>query len=102
METDSRSYALRLAKAAVNMKYAHNNRHERRNGAKADRMANTRWFSSNNPALLILNTLHHNFWRPHMGLNEKTPAEVEGIIIPGDNKLHTLIRCAVARQQGFF
>ena len=102
METDSRSYTLHFAKAAVNKKHAHNNRHERRNGAKADRMANTRGFNSNNPALLILNILHHNFWRPHMGLNGKTPAEVEGIIIPGDNKLHTLIRCAVARQQGFF
>ena len=102
MDTDSRYYTLHFAKAAVNKKHAHNNRHERRNGAKADRMANTRGFNSNNPALLILNILHHNFWRHHTGLNGKTPAEVEGIIISGDNKLHTLIRCAVARQQGFF
>ena len=102
METGPQSYTLHFAKAAVNKKHARNNRHERRNGAKADRIANTRGFNSNNPVLLILNIIRHNFWRPHMGLNGKTPAEVEGIIIPEDNKLHTLIRCVVARQQNFF
>ena len=102
METDSQSYTLHFAKAAVNKKHAHNNRHERRNGEKADRMANARGFNSDTPALLILNIIHHNFIKPHMGLNGKTPAEVDGIFIPGDNKLLTLIRCAVARQQNFF
>ena len=102
MEVGPQSHILHFAKAAVNKKHAHNNRHERRNGTKADRIANTRGFNSNNPTLLILNIIHHNFWRLHMGLNGKTPVEVEGIIIHGDNKLHTLIRCAVARQQNFF
>ena len=81
METDSQSYTLHFAKAAANKKHADNNRHERRNGGKADRMANARGFNSDTPALLILNIIHHNFVKPHIGLNGKTPAEVEGIII---------------------
>ena len=102
METGPQSYTPHFAKAAVNKKHTRNNRHERRNGAKTGRIANTQGFNSNNPALLILNIIRHNFWRPHTGLNGKTPAEVEGTIMPGDSKLHTLIRCVVAWQQNFF
>ena len=86
---------LHLADAGINKVHVNNNRHERQNGEKADRMGNTRGFNSDTPALLILQIIHHNFLRPHMGLGGKIPAEVEGIILPGDDKLLSLIRCAV-------
>ena len=39
---------------------------------------------------------YHNFLRPHMGLGGMTSAEKAGIMIPGPDKLPTLIRCAAA------
>jgi len=38
--------------------------------------------------------LYHNYIRNHMGLDGKTPAEVCGIKIEGDNKWMTLIQNA--------
>jgi len=37
---------------------------------------------------------HHNYFRPHMGLDGKTPAEACGIEIQGGNKWKTLIQNA--------
>jgi len=37
---------------------------------------------------------HHNYFRLHMGLKGKTPAEVCGIEIKGDNKWITVIQNA--------
>ena len=36
----------------------------------------------------------HNFVRPHEVLDDKTPAEVWGIVIEGENKWMTLIQNA--------
>ena len=38
--------------------------------------------------------IYHNYFRPRMGLDGKTPAEVCGIEIQGDNKWKTLIQNA--------
>jgi len=38
--------------------------------------------------------LYYNFIRPHMALNDKTPAEACGIKIEGENKWLTLIQNA--------
>ncbi|MGC1709867.1 MAG: hypothetical protein WA799_08730 [Nitrosotalea sp.] len=38
--------------------------------------------------------LYHNYVRPHMGLDGKTPAEVCGINIEGKNKWMTIIQNA--------
>jgi len=38
--------------------------------------------------------MYHNYLRPHMGLDGKTPAEKCGIKIKGDNKWVTLIQNA--------
>jgi hypothetical protein len=38
--------------------------------------------------------MYHNYIRPHMGLDGKTPAEKCGIKIEGDNKWITLIQKA--------
>ena len=36
--------------------------------------------------------IYHNYIRPHMGLENKTPAELCGIEIKRDNKWRTLIQ----------
>jgi hypothetical protein len=38
--------------------------------------------------------IYHNYIRPHMALNGKTPAEVAGIKVDGDNKWITIIQNA--------
>jgi hypothetical protein len=38
--------------------------------------------------------IFHNFIRPHMGLDGKTPAEACGIAVEGKNKWRTLIQNA--------
>lgn len=38
--------------------------------------------------------MYHNYLRPHMSLDGKTPSEVCGIKIEGDNKWMTLIQNA--------
>ena len=45
---------------------------------------------------LLLNgyQMYHNYIRPHMGLDGKTPAEKCGMKIEGDNKWKTLIQNA--------
>ncbi len=38
--------------------------------------------------------IYHNYFRPHMALDGKTPSEVCGIEIKGDNKWITVIQNA--------
>lgn len=38
--------------------------------------------------------IYHNYIRPHMSLDGKTPSEVAGIKVEGDNKWITLIQNA--------
>jgi len=38
--------------------------------------------------------IYHNYFRPHISLDGKTPAEVCGIEIKGDNKWITVIQNA--------
>ncbi len=39
--------------------------------------------------------IHHNYIRPHQGLDGDTPADRAGIKIQGDNKWKTIIQSAV-------
>lgn len=43
--------------------------------------------------------LYYNFIRPHEALNGKTPSEVAGITIEGNNKWLTLMRTAIKQQK---
>ena len=43
------------------------------------------------PALIRMMIIHHNFFRPHMGLDGRTPAEAAGITIHGEDKWVTMI-----------
>jgi hypothetical protein len=46
------------------------------------------------PPILKGMRIYHNYIRPHQGLNNKTPAEVSGITIQGENKWKTIIENA--------
>ena len=53
-----------------------------------------RLLKKDDTAILAGCQLSHNYIRPHMGLEGKTPAEFAGIKIVGENKWLTLIQNA--------
>lgn len=71
-----------------------NNKMERLNGEVRDREKVMRGLKKMETPILRGYQLFHNYFRPHEGLNGKTPAEVCGINILGDNKWLTLIQNA--------
>ena len=74
--------------------FNNNNPHERLNGESRDRFKTVRGFGAENPALARLSILHHNFFRPRLGIGKRAPAEVAGITIQGGDKWITLIHNA--------
>jgi transposase-like protein len=72
----------------------HNNKMERMNGELRDREKVMRSLKTKDSPIFDGLQLYHNFFRPHMGLNGKTPAEVAGITIEGADKWATVIRNA--------
>ena len=85
---------IHIHNAAVQKRHLNNNMYERQNGTIRDRIKTVRGFNSEHPALLRLFIMYYNFIRPHMGLNNKTPAEAMGIRIDGDDKWKTLLAFA--------
>jgi len=71
-----------------------NNKMERFNGEVRDREKIMRSLKKSDSPILSGYQLFHNYIRPHMALNEKTPAEVAGIEIKGQNKWLTQIQNA--------
>ena len=71
-----------------------NNKMERLNGEFRDREKVVRGLKKEESPLLSGYQIYHNYVRPHMALNGKTPSEVCGIEIQGDNKWKTLIQNA--------
>jgi hypothetical protein len=71
-----------------------NNKMERMNGEIRDREKITRNFKKMDTPLLTGLQLFHNYFRPHEGLKERTPAEIAGIKIEGSNKWVTVIQNA--------
>ena len=70
----------------------HNNKMERQNGEVRDREKVMRGLKKpDSPAIKGLQ-IYHNFFRPHMGLKGKTPAEAAGIRIEGENPWVTVIQ----------
>jgi putative transposase len=72
----------------------HNNKMERMNGEIRDREKTMRGLKTKETAILQGYQLFHNYIRPHMALNGKTPSEACGITIEGKNKWITLIQNA--------
>jgi len=72
----------------------HNNKMERFNGEIRDREKIVRGIKNPNSPLLEGYQIYHNYIRPHMALKGKTPAEVAGIQVKGENKWLTIIQNA--------
>jgi len=71
-----------------------NNKMERMNGEIRDREKTMRGLKVSETAILKGYQIYHNFVRPHMGLEGKTPAEAAGITVDGSDKWLTIIQNA--------
>jgi transposase-like protein len=71
-----------------------NNRMERFNGELRDREKVTRNLKKTDTPILAGMQIFHNYVRPHMALDGKTPAEKAGIEVRGENKWITIIQNA--------
>ena len=71
-----------------------NNKMERMNGETRDREKVTRGLKINESPMIEGYKIYHNFFKPHMGLDNKTPADMAGIEIQGENKWKTVIENA--------
>jgi transposase-like protein len=72
----------------------HNNKMERMNGEIRDREKVVRGVKKEESPLLTGLQIYHNYVRPHMGLHDRTPAELAGITVEGHDKWRTLIQNA--------
>jgi putative transposase len=72
----------------------HNNKMERMNGELRDREKVVRGVKKEESPLLTGLQIYHNYIRPHMGLDGKTPSELAGIEVKGTDKWLTLIQNA--------
>src|SRR5438445_220847 len=71
-----------------------NNKMERLNGEIRDREKVMRGVKREDSPILKGYEIFHNYVRPHMALDGKTPAEACGITVEGENKWLTLIQNA--------
>ena len=77
----------------------HNNKMERQNGEWRDRERVMRSLKREDSPVLTGMQINHNFIRPHMGLQGRTPAEVAGIKVEGQNRWLTIIQNAAKSKQ---
>ncbi len=71
-----------------------NNKMERLNGEIRDRKKVMRGIKKVDSVIIDGYQLYHNYVRPHIALDGKTPADKAGIIIKGNNKWKTIIENA--------
>jgi hypothetical protein len=72
----------------------HNNKMERMNGEIRDRERVMRTLETTDTPTLTDMQIYHNYVRPHEALKGRTPSEVAGIKVEGENKWLTLIQKA--------
>jgi transposase-like protein len=72
----------------------HNNKMERFNGEVRDREKVMRSLKRKDTPILTGYQIFHNYVRPHMALEGKTPADLCGIQVEGEDKWLTLIQNA--------
>jgi hypothetical protein len=72
---------------------------ERLNGEIRDREKVVRGVKREDSPLITGLQIYHNYVRPHMGLDGKTPSEVAGITVKGQDKWFTLIQNATRNQK---
>jgi putative transposase len=75
-----------------------NNKAERLNGEIRDREKVMRGLKRGDTPVLTGYQIYHNYFRQHEALNGKTPAEMCGISIEGQNKWKTVIENAFKRE----
>jgi transposase-like protein len=78
-----------------------NNKMERMNGEVRDREKVLRGIKKDDSTMLTGYQLYHNFIRPHMALDGKTPSEMCGLKVEGENKWKTLIENASKKNKVF-
>jgi len=71
---------------------------ERMNGELRQREKVMRTLEKPDTPILVGMQIFHNYVRPHEALNGKTPSEVAGIRVGGENKWLTLIQNASRSQ----
>ena len=71
------------------------------NGEIRDRERVTRNLKSPDSPILTGMQIFHNYVRPHMALDDKTPADLAGIEVHGENKWLTLIQNASKSKASF-
>lgn len=71
-----------------------NNKMERLNGETRDREKVMRGLKTKASPILTGYQLYHNYVRPHEALKGKTPSEIAGITVEGNDKFMTLIQNA--------
>jgi putative transposase len=76
-----------------------NNRMERFNGELRDREKVMRNLKRSDTPILMGYQIYHNYIRPHMALENQTPAEKAGIQVKGNDKWLTLIQNAGAKRR---
>lgn len=77
-----------------------NNKMERLNGEIRDREKTMRGLKNTDTPILKGYQIYHNYIRPHEALDGKTPADVCGIHVQGNNKWITLIQNASKERKG--
>jgi transposase-like protein len=87
-----------IRKITLDGKVHNNNKMERMNGEIRDREKTMRGLKQKRTVILQGYQLYHNYIRPHMALDGKTPSEACGIQIDGKNKWVTLIQNASKHQ----
>jgi putative transposase len=75
----------------------HNNKMERMNGEIRDREKVMRSLKTADTPIIAGLQIFHNYVRPHMALDGRTPADLAGIDIQGENKWLTLIQNAASQ-----
>lgn len=100
-EANKKEYQTRYAEGSTNHirdiridGTVHNNKMERMNGEVRDREKTMRGLKKTDSPILKGYEVFHNYIRPHMGLDGKTPADAAGISIEGENKWMTIIQNA--------
>jgi transposase-like protein len=77
----------------------HNNKMERMNGEIRDRERVMRTLEKGDSPILEGYQIYHNYIRPHIALEGKTPAEAAGIEVKGRDKWLTIIQNASKNKQ---
>ena len=81
--------------ADVGLQESLNNVLERMHGSIREREKVMRGIKVDDTPIIPMNQIYYNFIRPHQGLKGRTPAEVAGIGIGGENKWEELLKRSV-------